>query len=146
MALATNTKQQMIKRLKRDLELAHPEIAIVDSPDASGNPGLMLSIASVDVSHILLKSRSFNGFNVVAELSSSAAEGLPETDLFLQIDNNAAGMSYDVAAKIMHKAGKLGCSVIKLIASAASPAAANAIDANVTSEIANDARLGAVGA
>lgn len=145
MALATNTRIQMMKRLKRDIQLSIPSLVITDSP-AGSEPGIMLSVAGVDVAHASIKPKTFNGFNVVAELSSSAAEGYPESELYLQIDTNAVGMDYNMAAKIMHNASKLGCSLIKLIASTAAPDPANAIDSNVTAEIANDARLGAVGA
>ena len=146
MALQTNQRQQMIKRIKQTIKLSIPSVTVSDAPLASGEPGIMLTIASVDVAHISLQPKTFNGFNVVAELSTSAAVGFPETELFLQLDTAAAGMSYDMAAIIMHNASKLGCSSIKVIASTASPAAANAVDANVTSEIANDAILGSVGA
>lgn len=146
MSLSTNSRQQMIKRIKQDIKFSMPAVVTTDAPQANGEPGIMLSIAGVNVSHIALSPRSFNGFQVVAELSSSAAEGFPETDLYLQLDTDAAGMNHNVAAQIVHNASKLGCSMIKMIASTASPAAANAIDANVTAEIPNDARLGAVGA
>jgi hypothetical protein len=146
MSLPTNSRIQMMKRLKQDIQYSIPSLTITDSPLSTGEPGIMLSVSGTDVAHVAIKGRDFNGFNVVADLSSSAAVGFPESELFLQIDTNAAGMDYNMAAKIMHNVSKLGCSINKVIASTASPAAANAVDANVTAEIANDARLGAVGA
>ena len=146
MSLPTNSRIQMMKRLKQDIQYSIPSLTITDSPLSTGEPGLMLSVAGVDVSHVSIKGRDFNGFNVVADLSSSAAVGFPESELFLQLDTNAVGMDYNMSSRIMHNVAKLGCSITKLIASTASPSPANALDANVTAEIANDARLGAVGA
>jgi hypothetical protein len=146
MALANNHREQLMKRLKRDIQLSIPSLVVADSPLSSGDPGIMLSVAGVDVAHVAIKRKSFNGFQVVAELSNSAAEGLPEHDAFLQLDTNAVGMDHNMSARIVHAVSKIGCASLKVIASTASPAPANAVDANVTAEIANDARLGAVGA
>jgi hypothetical protein len=147
MSLASNHRFQLMKRLKRDMELAAPEFALSDeSVDSGANPALRLKIAGTDVALIAIRRKSFNGFQVVAELSSSSAEGLPEHDMWVQVDTDAAGVTVAKAAKIASMAAKIGCASMKLVFSTAAPAEAQLIEANISEDIGNDARLGATGA
>jgi hypothetical protein len=143
MALATNSRDQMAKRLQANLALRFPGYTIAASNDANGNPALILTNGSaVDVAAMSFVPRSFNGFNVVAELSSSAAVGLPETILMLAIRSDA---SQSVTSQIAMTAKGIGTSSMTL-AFPGSATVANAIDATQqVVEFVNDARYGAAG-
>jgi hypothetical protein len=143
MALASNTKEQLAKRLKQDLQAAAPEMSVSAlQAAADGQPLLEIRDASaVLIAIAQIKRKTYVGFNIVAELSASAAEGLPEHDLWLVIKND---QSQAVTAKLAAVAHRLGTASFKLCPSAA-PAEADAVDANVALELGNDPRHGAVG-
>lgn len=142
MALANNQRHQMAKRLNADipkLEATYTASLV----DYNGDPEVIVKDSSaVVVARILLKQRSFSGFNVVAELSSSAAEGLPEHECWLDMKDS---LTFDKIAKLVKACDQVGASSLKILSSAA-PAEADLIDANVLAEIPNNARLGATGA
>lgn len=143
MALASNHKDQLAKRLKADIQLREPTYSVDMGSMASGDP--MLTVKNAAGSIIALVSvarRSFSGFNVVAELSNSAAEGLPEHVAFLLIDQAQTAL---VSTKLAMYVKNLGTSSVKLGFKAAPLVEADLVDANVSAEIPNDARYGAVG-
>jgi hypothetical protein len=140
MALASNTKEQIAKRLKQDIEKLAPELTCAAKAAADGQPMIEIKDGATVVALAAIKRKSFNGFNIVAEISSSAGEGLPEHDAFLIVKDD---QSLVRMAKLAKAAAGVGCASLKVAASAA-PAEADMTDANTT-EIPNDARLGAVG-
>lgn len=141
MALANNQRDQLAKRLKADIEVR--EGYTVDlSYLSSGDPLLTIKNTSATIiAYCSIARRSFDGFNVVAELSSSAAEGLPEHVAYMLVDSDEADA---VKAKLSVYAYSLGCSSTKLGFKAVI-ASSDLVDANVNAEIPNSARLGAVG-
>lgn len=141
MALASNTREQLAKRLKADLQLRDPSLTVDSGLSAAGDPLLTVKNGATVEMTVLISRRSYNGFNVVAELSQSAAEGLPEHVCYAQILNTLGQLK---TAKYAMFVKQLGTSSMKLSFDAA-PAEANMTDANVAEEIANDARVGAVG-
>lgn len=143
MALASNTKEQLAKRLKQDLEKAAPELQVSAlQAAADGQPKLEIKDASDALIAIAqIKRKTFNGFNIVAELSSSAAEGLPEHECWLVLKDD---QDQAMTAKLAILGHRLGCASFKLVASAA-PAEGDAVEANVTLELGNDPRHGASG-
>lgn len=141
MALQSNTREQLAKRLSADLGLRFPEGSVALSAMTSGDPLITLTVSSVDVAVIAITRRTFNGFNVVAELSASAAEGLPEHISWLAVRTD---QSQTMTARLAAAVKMLGTSSMKLIFQAAVNASVIS-DSNVTAEIVNDARLGAVG-
>ena len=142
MALSSNQKEQLAKRLKADYELRSLGLTVeLGAHSVSGDPLLTLKVGATVVALCLISRRSFVGFNVVAELSSSAAEGLPEHIAYLlQLNSN----SQLLTAELAMVAKQLGTSSIKLGFKAA-PVEADLTDANVAGEFANDARNGASG-
>jgi hypothetical protein len=168
MSLATNTRVQMGKRLLQDLQLAVPQFTYTQSEYTDGNGAYdaILSITDSSANPIALVAivaKSFFGFNVVAELSSNAAVGLPETDCFFVMDTSIGSITYDSVAQMLHETFRLGAASTQIINQSAAHGftAMQALVfpgytipstpvtpsyANVTSTIANDARLGAVGA
>ena len=137
MALKSNTREQLAKRLAEDLRQISPELAQVRSVDSAGNPVVQLA----GKFWLVVRQRSFNGFQVVAELSSSAAEGLPEHELWLVANSTTADIIE--MAKVMKAAAQLGCSSIKVV-SKAGATLADAIEAEVDAELPNT-RIGASG-
>lgn len=140
MSLASNVKEQLAKRLKADIELREG-FTVAMGAMASGDPMLTISSGATVIAVAAISRRTYSGFNVVAELSSSAAEGLPEHICWMMIKDNQSQL---VTSKLAMLAGKMGCSSVKL-GFVAAPAEASLADASVAAEIVNDARLGAVG-
>jgi hypothetical protein len=136
MALKSNHTDQMAKRLEQDLKLLAPELSIKLKAD-----GLIeIKKAAAVLALAKLKRMSFDGFNIVAELSGSAGEGFPEHQAWLVIKNDA---TLGEIAKLVKAVAAAGAAELKVVESAA-PAEADMVEANATS-IPNDARLGAVG-
>lgn len=141
MALASNTKEQLAKRLKADIELRDSSLTVVSDVSSAGDPVLTIKSGATVVGLCMISRRSFAGFNVVAELSSSAAEGLPEHVAFLlQLNTN----SQLLTAKLAMVVKQLGTSSVQLGFKAA-PVIADLVAANVSEEIPNDSRVGAAG-
>lgn len=142
MALASNTREQLAKRLKAEIEVREIGFVADMGLTSAGDPLLTIKNASgTTVAYASIARRSYNGFNVVAELSSSAAEGLPEHVLFMLMDSdNAAALN----AKLSIYAAGMGCSSTKL-GFMSTITAADLVDANVAVEVPNSGRYGAVG-
>jgi hypothetical protein len=136
-ALPSNLKQQIAKRLADAIQRLDGDMKATAVADST----LKVEKAGATLAVITLKTRSFHGYNIVAELSSSAGEGQPETELFIEL-NSANGIADN--AKLIKLASAAQCSCMKVLESAA-PAEANAVDANVLAEIPNSPYLGAVG-
>ena len=143
MALASNMKRQLARRLADDMVQLNPTYTVAQSDTAAGDPALLVSEAGVAIAAMQIKRRSFTGFNIVAELSSSAGEGFPEHECWLVMKSDAAPHK---AASLMKAADLAGCSVVKIGEVVAAPALTDLIDANVVLEIANSARNGQTGA
>lgn len=143
MALASNQKEQLAKRLKQDIEKLAPELSVSAlQAGADGQPKLEVKKSDGStLAVVAIRRRTYKGFNVVAELSESAAEGLPEHECWLCIKSTASMVE---TAKLVKAAAALGCSSLKLI-SDASPAEADLTEENVAAEMPNDARVGHVG-
>ena len=142
MALASNHKEQLAKRLKADLEIRNPSLTVDLSVRSSGAPLLTVKSGATIVSVVSVVQRSFSGFNVVAELSSSAAEGLPEHVVnMLQLSTN----SQLLTSKLTLTAFSLGASSLN-IGFKSSPVESDLDTAsNFSEEIPNSARYGASG-
>jgi hypothetical protein len=144
MALANNHRDQLAKRLKADILLREPSWAIVQSTSAAGDPLLLISSGGTNLALCQIARRSFNGFNVVAELSSSAAEGLPEHIAYMLVDTAASQAN---ATKLAMMVKMLGTSSVQMgFVANGSLTEANLTAGNVSYEMGNDARNGAVGA
>lgn len=141
MALANNTRDQLAKRLKQDIQLLAPEFTVAAGATAAGDPTLTVSNAAGVQALIAIKRRTYVGFNIVAELSASAAEGTPEHECWLDLNSTLA---IEESAKLIKAAAGIGCSSMKILAAAA-PAEADLVEANVKADIPNDARVGYVG-
>jgi hypothetical protein len=141
MSLASNTREQLAKRLKADLQLRDGSLTVDMGLNAAGDPLLTVKNGVTVEMVVAIPRRAYNGFNIVAELSSSAAEGLPEHICYAQILSTLSQLK---TAKYAMWVKALGTSSMKLSFNAA-PAEANMTDANVAEEISNDARVGAVG-
>jgi hypothetical protein len=142
-ALASNTKEQLAKRLKQDLEKLAPELSVSAlQAAADGQPKLEVKDGATLLAICAIKRRTYKGFNVVAELSESAAEGLPEHECWVALKSSATVAQ---TAKLVKAASALGCSVLKLVSTAAAPVETDLVEASVTVELPNDARNGQVG-
>jgi hypothetical protein len=155
MSLATNTRDQLVKRLARDIVLTIAsastqvsQCASADAVIAGESPAILVSIGGVAVAYIAFLAKAFNGFQVVAELSSSSANGLPETDLFVQFNQASAAYNVDILARLVYAAGRIGCATLNIINSASYETldGSQILYANITTQIVNDSRAGGVGA
>lgn len=135
MALASNQKEQMAKRLKQDLELLAPEF----TASMADSSTVELKSGSTVIALLSIRQRSFSGFNVVAELSSSAAEGLPEHEMWLVVKDD---QSLTTMAKLTKAAAAMACSSLKIAVEAAVDAADVGDETKVDLEMPNDARVG----
>lgn len=135
--LKSNETEQMIKRLKADLK-----IIAADLSSESDSESITLKSSGTAVAVIVLKRRSFEGFNILNELSSEVGQGFPEHEAYVVLKADAA---LAVIAKVVKATAAIGCSSMKIAQTSAAPAKADAVDANVVAELAADARLGAVG-
>jgi len=142
MPLANNQREQLGKRLKADIGLRKPDLVIDESVSANGEPIFVVSAGGNEEAAFAVSKIEFAGFNVVAELSSSAAEGLPEHITWLAIDTGATQL---FAAEMMQLAVNLGTSSIKLAFEATIDKDDVLDDAKVVAELPNSARLGASG-
>jgi hypothetical protein len=148
MALATNTKYQLADRLQADLQFAGYTVtralATGSNEVAAGDPLLtVVNSGSTKVALISIDQRTYNGFNVVAELSSSAAVGLPEHVCYLAINSAASQLDTAQLALITKR---LGTSSVQLSFQAVGNLdEAHLLAANVSAEVANDPRNGASG-
>ena len=141
MALASNVRDQLAKRLKADIELRDASLVATIGASAGGDPLLTIKSGATVVALCLISRFTYSGFNVVAELSSSAAEGLPEHSAYLmQLNTN----SQLLTAKLAMVVKMIGTASVKLGFSAA-PVEGDLIAANVAEEFPNDARSGAAG-
>lgn len=134
MALANNQRLQMAQKLQADLKISMG--LVIQMQDDNGNPAMVGSDVAFEI-----RQRQYNGFQMLAELSSSSAQGLPEHELWFVANND---LTLDAMAKYSKLAFSVGASSVKLVLSDA-PALEDMIDANVVAEIPNDIRLGAVG-
>lgn len=151
MALATNTRFQLADRLSADLSTTNGYVVTASMTAGTGSGGapqandplLMVSLAGTNQALICISQRHFNSFNVVAELSSSAAEGLPEHVAYVLINSAATQVNTALISAI---AKRLGTSSIKLAFTAVGNLDENHMtDAAVSFELANDSRNGASG-
>jgi hypothetical protein len=126
MALASNMKRQLARKLTDDMTALNPAY----------------TVAAQDTAAMQIKRRAFIGFNIVAELSSSAGEGFPEHECWLVVKSTQDPLT---VAQLMKAADLAGCSVVKFGEVTAAPALADLIDANIVAEIANNPRMGQTG-
>lgn len=149
MSLANNQRDQLAKRLKADVALREPtwtadiSLCAGGAVPAAGDAFLTIKAAGTVIAVAAVARRTFNSFNVVAELSQSAAEGLPEHFVYILVDN---GASQAVTSKLAILAKQLGTSSVAF----GYVATGNLDEAHMTSaaisfEYGNDARLGASG-
>jgi hypothetical protein len=141
MALRSNQTDQMAKFLQQSLQFLAPELAITASADASNNPLLSVSLAGSAIALIRLNRRTFDGFNIVAELDATAGMGFPEHECWLAIISSA---SFIEVAKLTKACAGAGASVVKFVTTSSAPAQSDLVFANAT-DIPNDPRLGSVG-
>lgn len=148
MALASNTKEQLAKRLKADLQVRFPTYTVNVSSAAggqvptAGDPLLtIINASSVTVAVVAIDRLSYNGFNVVAELSSSAAEGLPEHVMNALVLSSAGQL---VTAQLFMAFKELSTASIRF-GFGATVNETNLSTANLVNEWANTARYGQSG-
>lgn len=143
MALASNQKEQLAKRVKQEIEKLAPELTVSSVQAGSdGQPELTVKSNGTVIALLAVRRRTYKGFNIVAEISESAAEGLPEHELWLAVDDSNTLVQN---AKLLKASFALGCSGLKLIVTTAAPVEADLVEANVSAELPNDARNGFVG-
>lgn len=148
MALASNTRYQLSNRLKADLLLRFPGYTVAQSIAAgtglvdSGDYLLALTNSSATIVALLAVSRRhYSGFNVVAELSSSAAEGLPEHIVYSLVLTTAGQL---VTSQVMMTAAQMGASSI-VFGFNATMTEVTMSATNMPNEYVNSARSGASG-
>lgn len=139
MALATNQKEQMAKRLQADAQILAPEFAVSSTTDANGNPVVLFKSGATVIAEMAIVPRSFNGFQIVAELSSSAAQGLPENEMWLVVKND---QSLATMAKLTKLALSASCSGMKVEVEASVDLSDIGDETKVVLEMPNDARNG----
>ena len=151
MALATNTRFQLADRLQADLQLQGYTVSKSltlgtgsgGAPQANDPLLTVLNASSVEVALIAIDQRHFNSFNVVAELSQSAAEGLPEHITYCLMNSADTQLDSVLLAAIVKR---LGTSSVKFgFVAVGNLSENNMTDANVAYELANDSRSGASG-
>lgn len=155
MALANNQRYQLAERLQADLQLtnSYQVVRTVTQGTGSVSAGApvagdpLLSVSSAGgtlLALIAIDQRTFNSFNVVAELSQSAAVGLPEHICYVIVNSAASQLDTSLISAI---AKRLGTSSMKLsFQSVGNLIEANMTDANIAYELPNDSRNGASGA
>ena len=142
MPLANNQRDQLGDRLEADIKLREPGFTVTRATGATGEPILLVDSGSgVDAAFCISK-RTFSGFNVVAELSSSAAEGLPEHICWVAVDT---GASQILSMKYMQMAVDAGCSSVKVAFEATIDSASVLDETLVAAELPANARTGASG-
>jgi hypothetical protein len=139
MALASNQKEQMAKRLKQELELSATEYTIAAKQDADSDPVIEVKLSTTVVALIAIKRKTFTGFNIVNEISSSAGNGFPEHDMWLVVkdDLTLVGM-----AKITKAAAAIGCSTMKIAVEASADLTDIGDESKVVAQLPNTARYG----
>lgn len=148
MALATNTRYQLADRLQADLQLTGytvtRSLATGSNEIAAGDPLLLVANSSATtVALVSIDQRTYNGFNVVAELSSSAAAGLPEHFCYLAINSSAPQLDTALLSAIVKRLGT--SSVQYSFQVVGNLNEAHLLQANVSYELPNDSRSGASG-
>lgn len=142
MPLANNQKEQLADRLEADIKLREPSFTVTRDLGASDEPILLVDSGSgVDAAFAISK-RTFDGFNVVAELSSSAAEGLPEHIAWVAVDTGATQI---LSMKYMQMAVDAGTSSIKVAFEATIDKDSVLDESLVAAELPANARTGASG-
>jgi redox-regulated HSP33 family molecular chaperone len=145
MSLATNTRFQMAEKLrlnfyKRFFSQGYQISEIGNATDGS----VMVSISSAGtvIAACALKPFQFNGFQVVAELSASAAQGLPETQAYLAI---ATTQGQQFTAQVSMAVKEIGSAVVnQIFQSTVTPT--NVVDDTLVAyQWGNDSILGASG-
>jgi len=142
MPLANNQREQLAKRLKADIELREPDFIVTPETASTGEPILKIEDSGGTIAFAAISKREFAGFNVVAELSSSAAEGLPEHITWLAVDS---GESQLVTSRLIVAVRDIGTSSLKLAFEASVDNTDVLDDAKVVAELPNNARAGASG-
>lgn len=137
MSLPSNLIPQLSRRAIATIQKLYPGYTVTALDTAT----LQVNTGGTVTAVIGFIQKSFNGFNIVAELSSSAGNGQPETECWLDL-NTAASIQDSV--QLSKVCANLGCASIKLVTSAA-PAATDLVDTNLIVEIPNSAELGASG-
>lgn len=138
MALKSNQTEQMAKKMQQTLQKLAPEFTI-ELADVS----VTVKSAGAVIALIKMSRRSFDGFNIAYELSTSAGQGFPEHECFFAFKSDQA---MEACVKISKAVFNAGCSEVKFIKTASAPVDADLVDANVSSVIPNDAFNGSIGA
>jgi len=142
MPLANNQREQLVKRLEADIKLREPSFTITKDFGSNGETILLIDSGSgVDAAFTVSK-RTFEGFNVVAELSSSAAEGLPEHVAWVAVDTGATQI---LSMKYMQMAVDVGASSVKVAFEATIDKDSVLDETLVAAELPANARTGASG-
>ena len=136
--LKSNETEQMAKRLQADLKIVAAEL----SSSKPQENAVVVKAGAVTKAVIVLKRRSFSGFNILNELSSEVGQGFPEHEAYVVFKADATLVEI---AKVIKVTAAIGCSSMKVCQTAAEPTVDDAVDANLQAELSNDARLGAVG-
>lgn len=142
MPLANNQREQLVKRLEADIKLREPSFTITKDIGAAGEVILLVDSGSGIDAAFTVSKRSFDGFNVVAELSASAAEGLPEHITWVAVDTGATQI---LSMKYMQMAVDAGASSVKVAFEATIDKDSVLDESLVSAELPANARTGASG-
>jgi hypothetical protein len=146
MARQSNVRDQLMQKFKKAMSALAPSLTVVDAAALSdGSPAVTIKSGATAIAFFAIAPRAYSGFNVVAELSSSAAEGTPEHIAQLYMDTNASGMNAQEAALLGAIAYGVGCSSFQIYNGTDSPAAGELIASQLSFEVGASA-MGAVGA
>jgi len=146
MARQSNYKEQLFRKFKRSMSQLAPSFTLVDSRLSDNSPAATIKIGATAVAYAAIQPLALVGFNVVAELSTSAGEGFPEHSFLLYFDTDASGMDEAQAGLLAAIARDSGCSSLKIYSNTSAPAAAAVIDGNLKYELSASAEAGSVGA
>lgn len=148
MARAYNMKFQLMTRFKRAMQVLQPAYTLVDDTLADGSPAVLIYQGATVFAYAAIDPMSFNGFNIVGEISSSAGEGTPEHTFMLYFQTNAAPSTFDVTGVITGLAMRVGCSNTQIYGNTTVPAAGGAVlsAGNLVQDVPNSDQSGASGA
>lgn len=132
--------------LVRSLQRLAPSFTLAQTSLSDGSPALEIRSGATLIALAAIQPRSFSGFNIVGDISSSAGEGTPESVAKLYVDTDASGATRSVEALLFSLVAKVGCSATELYEGTAAPAEAALIPSNLQQTLAGSAEMGFTGA
>jgi hypothetical protein len=146
MARPSQQKFRLMKVFKRAMANLAGSYTLTDTTLADGSPAVLIASGGTTFGLAAIQQKSYSGFNIVGDISTSAGEGNPEHNFKLHFKSNASPATIDATSLVSILAARTGCAACQIYLSTNTPAEAELTDANLKQTIAVSSEMGQIGA